>query len=126
MKIESVKQNIIGNYQKLSELSYVSKTKENVVPIWGLIYRKGATNGYVDQLGMVEKGNSEIRIQGDDIKMVKKPFFITWKQALKGIDKMLKNSLKNFDNEKVVTKNVLNIHFFPENFIQKLSSVKNK
>ena len=121
MKIESIKQNIIGNYQKLSEMSRIPKTEENFVPIWGLVYRKGATNGFVNQLGIVEKGNSAIRVNDEDITMVKKPFFMTWKQALKGIDRMLKNTIDNFDNSKVVTKNRLNVHTFPEEFINNLT-----
>ena len=122
MKTEAIKQQIIANYRELSRLANVKQTTENVIPTWGLVYKKGCTFGFVSQIGMIERNNSAIRIVNqEEIQLQRKSFLSTWKRTLKNINKMLQKTISDFNNEKVVKKRVLNIHCFSEEMINKLS-----
>ena len=124
MKTEAIKQQILKNYKQLSQLAHVEPKKANVLPAWGLSYKKNGVSGFVNQIGVIERGRSAIRIiRENEIQLQKKPFFITWKRALKNINTMLQNIIENFDNKDAVTKRVVNILCFPKDVAERLSKL---
>ena len=121
MKTEAIKQQIITNYKRLSQLAQVPATEKNVVPAWGLVYKRNHTSGFVNQIGVIERNSSSVRVvNGEELQLQKKPFYLTWKKTLKNINTMLENTIENIDNEKVVTKKVVRILCFPKEAIEKL------
>ena len=120
MKTDTIKQQILTGYNKITQLAAEKTSQKNVVPIWGITYTKNHTSGFVGQLGLIERGGSSIRIVNGDVVQLHKPFFSTWKGTLKKINKMLQNTIANLENKDVVTKNVLNIFCFSENAVKKL------
>ena len=122
MKTEAVKQQIINNYKRLSELAKVQRTDEHYLPTWGILYKNGNTSGFVNQIGMLERNRTSIRISQDNgIELTKKPFYITWKRALNNINQMLEGIIKNIDNKDIVTKRVVNILCFTKEEVERLS-----
>ena len=121
MKTEAIKAEIVENYKQLSQLAHVKQEKENIVPTWGLVCKHNGTSGFVNQIGVIEKNRSSIRIlNGNELQLQKKPFYLTWKRTLKNINSMLKSSIENINNSDVVTKRVVNIHCFPKSFLERL------
>ena len=114
MKTEAIKQSIVSNFRTLSKKAKVAPTQEHVYPAWGLNYKKTFTDGFVSELGIVQRNGAEINIVKGEVQQAKQPFYMTWKRTLKKINTMLKNIDKNLDNDKVVTKQILNIVTFPE------------
>ena len=122
MKTEAIKQAIVTKFKTISERAKVTPEKEHIIPTWGLSYKHRGTEGFVNQLGVIERNGSEINITNGEVRQVKKPFYMTWNRALKKINTMLGNVEENLDNEKVVKKRVVNILTFPENLIKKLQN----
>ena len=121
MKTEAIKQQIIANYRELSKLAHVKQTKENVLPIWGIAYKKGCTFGFVSQIGMIERNNSAIRIAEEgEIQLQRKTLFSTWKRTLKNINTMLQTIISNIDNQDVVKKRVLDVRYFPKGTLERV------
>ena len=124
MKTEAIKAEIVENYRQLSQLAHVKPEKENIVPTWGLVYKHNGTSGFINQIGVIERNRSSIRItSGNELQLKKKPFYLTWKRALNNINSMLKNTIENINNSEVVTKRVVNILCFPESFAEKLAKI---
>ena len=124
MKTDAIRKQILNNYKQLSQLAHVNPEKENIVPIWGLIYKKANVSGFVNQIGVIERNHTAIRIVNEKKKKKKKkPFYLTWKSTLKKINSMLKDTIKNIDNNKVVTKKFVNVLCFPESFTKKLAEI---
>ena len=122
MKTEAIKQQILNNYKQLSQLAHVKPEKQNIISTWGIVYREKGASGFVNQLGVIERGSSAIRITGEnEILLQKKPFYITWKRALKNVNTMLQNTIANIDNKNVVSKRVVNILCFPKEALERLS-----
>ena len=121
MKTEAIKQQILVNYNKLSDLARIQPKEENVIPVWGIVYKGNWTSGFVNQTGKIERNNSSIQIlNGNEIQLQKKPFFSTWKRTLTNINKMLQNTIAQINNNDIVTKNVLNIHCVPKTTLNKM------
>jgi len=90
----------------------------------GLVYKKDGVQGFVNQIGVIERNRSSIRIvNGNELQLQKKPFYLTWKRTLANIDAMLKNTIENINNSEVVTKNVVNVLCFPESFVERLAKI---
>ena len=124
MKTEAIKAEIVEKYKQLSQLAHVKPEKENIVPIWGLVYKNNGTSGFVNQIGVIERNRSSIRIvNGNELQLQKKPFYLTWKRTLKNINSMLKNTIENINNSDVVTKRVVNVFCFPKNFVERLAKI---
>ena len=106
---------------------HVKPEKENVIPSWGLLYRKNGISGFVNQIGVIERGPSAIRITNEkEIQLQKKPFFMTWKMVLRNINTMLQNTIDNIDNidnKDVVTKRIVNILCFSKDVTERLSKL---
>ena len=124
MKTEAIKQQILDNYKRLSQLAHVKPEKENLLPAWGLSYRKNGTSGFVNQIGVIERGRSAIRITNEkEIQLQKKPFFMTWKRVLKNMNTMLQSTIENIDNKDVVTKKIVNVLCFSKDAAERLSKL---
>ena len=127
MKTEAIKQQIINNYRQISQLAHVEKTQEHLLPTWGIVYKHNNTRGFINQVGTIERNRSSIQIiDGNEIKLQKKPFYLTWKRTLKNINAMLENTIRNINNSEIVDKRVLNIMTFPKDFIERLSKIKGR
>ena len=126
MKTDAIKQSIVSHFKTISKKSKVTPEKENIMPTWGLVYKNKGTRGFVNELGTVESNGTKIDIREGEIKQVKKPFYMTWNRALKKVDKMMQNMEENLDNEKVVTKRIVNILCFPKEFVEKLQEYNKK
>ncbi len=73
MKIQVVKQQIIMNYNKLSKLANVPSSEKNVVPLWGLTYKKNFVSGSINNAGIIERNNAVIQIvNGNEIQLKKR------------------------------------------------------
>ncbi len=124
MKTEAIKAEIVENYKLLSQVAHVKPEKGNIVPTWGLVYKHNGTSGFVNQLGIIKRNRSSIRIvNGNELQLQKKPFYLTWKRTLKNINSMLKNTIENINNSDVVTKRVVNVFCFPKNFVERLAKI---
>lgn len=124
MKTEALQQQIVENYKQLSRLAQVKQTERNIVPTWGLVYKHNGTSGFVNQIGVIERNHSSIRIvNGNELQLQNKPFYLTYKRILKNINTMLKNIIENINNNKIVTKRVVNIFCFPKNFAERLAKI---
>lgn len=121
MKTEAIKRSIVSHFKTISEKAKVTPTEEHIRPVWGLNYRKRGTQGFVSEFGLVERNGTEIDIVEGEVRQIKKPFWMTWKRALKKINKMMGNMEENLDNEKVVKKNTVNILCFPKDFAKRLA-----
>ncbi|MBR6127204.1 hypothetical protein IKQ21_05915 [bacterium] len=125
MKTEAIKQQIVDNYKQLSQLAKVERTNENLLPAWGLIYKHNGTRGFINQIGTIERNHASIRIiDGNELKLQKKPFYMTWKRTLKNINSMLESTIKNINNEEIITKRVVNIFVFSKDMIERLSKIR--
>lgn len=121
MKTEQISASIVNSYKKLSSMAEVNMQPagKNYLPTWHLRYKHNRINGYVCQLGFVERGKTKIIIRNEKINKVKKPFFLSWKKTLTKIDNMLKDMIKQFNNKqsngkKVVQQGQINILCFPK------------
>lgn len=124
MKTEVIKQQIIDNYNQLSKLANVKPTNKNIIPTWGLSYKNNGTRGFINQLGIMERGRSSIQIvNGNELILKKKPFYLTWKRVLKNMNSLLKNTIENINNSELVTKRVVNIQCFSKEAIERLSKL---
>lgn len=126
MKIQVVKQQIIMNYNKLSKLANVPSSEKNVVPLWGLTYKKNFVSGSINNAGIIERNNAVIQIvNGNEIQLKKRSLLLTWKRTLKNINRMLQNTIANIENKDIVTKRVMNLFCFPQETIKTMTkSVK--
>ena len=125
MKTEAIKQQIINNYRQISQLAHVEKTQEHLLPTWGIVYKHNNTRGFINQVGTIERNRSSIQIiDGSEIKLKKKPFYLTWKRTLKNINSMLENTIQNINNREIVDKRILNIIVFPQEFIERLRKIR--
>lgn len=126
MKIRIIQQQIISNYNRLSKLANVPSSEKNVVPLWGLTYKKNFVSGSISNAGIIERNNAVIQIvNGNEIQLKKRPLLFTWKRTLKNINRMLQNSIVNIENKDVVTKRVVDLFCFPQETIKTMTkSVK--
>ena len=125
MKTEAIKQQIINNYRQISQLAHVEKTQEHLLPTWGIVYKHNNTRGFINQVGTIERNRSSIQIvDGKEIKLQKKPFYLTWKRTLKKMNSMLENTIQNINNREIVDKRILNIIVFPQEFIERLRKIR--
>ena len=70
MKIRIIQQQIISNYNRLSKLANVPSSEKNVVPVWGLTYKKNFVSGSINNAGIIERNNSVIQIvNGNEIQL---------------------------------------------------------
>ena len=123
MKTEAIKESIINNYKILSAKSKV-KSADNIITTWGLNYRKNDKQiGFVNELGLIQRKKAKIEIKDDEIKVLKKPFFSTWKKTLKNMNEMLETIITNLNNPSVVSKRYVKVLCFPKDFIEKLSKL---
>ena len=124
MKTEIISQKLLNNYNVLSEMAKVPQTKQCYVPTWGIVYKKGAVKGLVCQEGMIERNGIKLNVlKGKTLKIIEKPFYMTQSMVLKKINGMLEKIINNYDNDKVVEKNVLNILCFPKELMQKIGEL---
>ena len=125
MKTEAIKQQILSNYKQLSQLAHVEKTQEHLLPTWGIVYKHNNTHGFINQIGTIQRNRSSIQIvDGKEIKLQKKPFYLTWKRTLKKMNSMLENTIQNINNREIVDKRILNIMVFPQEFIERLRKIR--
>lgn len=120
MKVDIISKNIINNYNNLSQM-FVQSPKGNIVPTWGLRYKKDKVEAFISDMGIVQHNKSEIQIINGKIEKIKKPLLTTWKKVFVNIDAMLKNAIANFDDKNVVQKRIINIVTFTEEQIAKMS-----
>lgn len=124
MNTKAIQAEIVENYKKLSQLAYVKPEKKDIVPTWGLMYKRNGVSGFVNQIGVIERNRSSILIvNGNELQLQKKPFYLTWKRTLKSINSMLKSTIENIGNSEVVTKKVVNILCFPRSFVENLTKI---
>lgn len=123
MKTDAIKKTIVSQFKTISEKAKVTPEREHYVPTWGLVYKNNGTRGFVNQLGTIERNGAKIDIVDGEVRQVKKPFFSTWKRTLKNISNMLKKVDENLDNDKVVTKNIVNVLCFPKDFAERISKI---
>ena len=127
MKTKIIQQQIISNYNRLSKLANVPSNEKNVVPLWGLTYKKNFVSGCINNAGIIERNNAVIQIvNGNEIKLKKRPLFSTWKRTLKNINRMLKNTIANIANKEVVTKKVIDLYCFPQETIKTMTKFSRK
>ena len=121
MKTEAIKQQILDNYRQLFQLAHVEPKKENIIPVLGISYKR---SGFVNQIGVIKRGRSAIRITNENgIQLEKKPFYMTWKRVLKNINTMLQNTIENIDNKDIVTKKVVNVLCFPQDMLKRIAKL---
>ena len=113
-------QPIISNYKRLSELAHVP-AKKNLHTVWGIEYKDKNVSGFANELGTVETKHSLIQINGDELRLDKKPFWLTWEDTLKNMNTLLEKMIKNFNNKNFVTKTFVSIHCFPEKTVDRLT-----
>lgn len=124
MKTGAIKQQILSNYKQLSQLAQEPATNKNVVSAWGVNYKQKNTRGFINQMGLIERNRSSIQIvNGNELKLNKKPFYMTWKRALKNINNMLQDGIANFNNKEVVHKRVVSLVCFTKEAANKLSKI---
>lgn len=126
MKTEAIKETIVSQFKTISKKAKVTPEKEHIVPTWGLVYKNNGTRGLVTQFGTIERNGAKIDIVDGEVRQVKKPFFSTWKRTLKNISTMLGKVDENLENEKVVTKNIVNIFCFPKDLAERISKINKK
>lgn len=133
MKTERISGSIIKNYNKLSSMAEanVKKVDSNYLPVWGLEYKHEKLDGFVSKFGIISCGKTEIDIHNGKINKIKKPFFSTWKKALKRVDNMLQNMAEKFDNkngdgERVVKQNQINLLVFSQEAVRKIQEAQMK
>ena len=120
MKTDAIKQNIISNYKQLSAMAKVKPDKKSEIPVWGLNYKKQGVSGFVGEFGNIRRNRASIRISENNIQLVKKPFFSTWKRTLKKINNMLADVKSNINNKNIVNKKVVTLLCFPKDTLSKL------
>jgi len=120
MKVDVVSKNIISNYNTLSQMS-AQVPKGNIVSTWGLRYKKDNVEAFISDTGTVQYNASEIQIINGKIEKIKKPLFATWKKVFVNIDKMLKDTIANFDDKNIVKKRRIGFVTFTEEQIAKMS-----
>lgn len=107
MKTEAIQKSIINNYSKLSKMANIPNDKNHIYS-WGLRYKGDRGEGYINQLGLVERYKTKIAIEkGSKVHCIKKPFYLSWKFSLQRINVMLEDTIANLNNKEVVTKNVV-------------------
>lgn len=133
MKAEQVSTSIIQNYNKLSTMAknHVKNPGSDYKSIWGLNYKHGTKDGGVGQLGLITRGKTEIDIYNGQIIKRKKPFFTTWKRALKNVNNMLQDMIEKFndktpDGKKVVQQTQVNILVFSKEAFEKIRKTQEK
>lgn len=88
------------------------------------MYKRNGVSGFVNQIGVIERNHSSVRIvNGNELQLQKKPFFMTCKSVLKNINTMLQSIIENIDNKDIVTKKVVNILCFPKEVAKRLSKL---
>ena len=121
MKTEAVKESIVNNFRILSAKSKI-KPADNIITTWGLNYRKNDKPiGFVNELGLIQRKKAKIEIKDNEIKLLKKPFFTTWKKTLQNMNEMLETIIINLNNQSVASKKYVKVLCFPKKFIDKLS-----
>ena len=120
MRTDAIKQNIINNYKQLSAMAKVKPDKKSEIPVWGLNYKKQGVSGFVGEFGNIRRNCASIRISENNIQLVKKPFFSTWKRTLKKINNMLADVKSNINNKNIVNKKVVTLLCFPKDTLSKL------
>lgn len=116
-----------NNYKILAERSKVKSNKGDIITIWGLNYRMNDKPiGFVNELGLIKRKKAKIEIENNELKTVKKPFFLTWNKVLKNINKMLEDMIANLDNSDVVKKRYVNLLCFSNDFAEKVSRIHKK
>ena len=122
MKTETISASIIKNYKILSEKSTVKSSQAGVKTFWGLNYKpKNKSEGYINEIGSIQRKNAKIQIRDGEILRFKKPLFSTWNKALKNINAMLENIISNYENSEVVKKTNVNVLVFPKDFFERMS-----
>ena len=126
MKTEAVTKSIIDNYRILYEKTNVIKPhKEHFMTTWGLNFvPKGKNEGFVNEIGSINRKKSKVEIRNGELIRVKKPFFSTWNRTLNNINKMLKNMISEYENNEIVVKKYLNAIAFSKEFVERLSKIK--
>ena len=126
MKTETIKQSIISNY-KILALQSKNKKQGNIVSVWGLNYKQNnKPEGFVNELGLIQRKSAKIELRDDEIKKIKKPFFSTWKKTLENINTMLEQIIVDFDNPNAVSKTYVNIVCFPKELAERLEKINRK
>ena len=97
--------------------------KENIIPIWGLIYKNKGTKGFVSEFGTIQCNGSKINIIDGEIIQVKKSFFKTWKRTLKSFDNMLSNIEENLDNKNIIEKKTVNLLCFSKESAERINAI---
>lgn len=110
-KSTAITNSIVENYNKLS-----TKAKANMkptdkyhTPVWGLNYQAGRTKGSIGAFGYIDAGKTRVCVEDGEVVKIKKPFFTTWKKALKKVNNMLTQMLEKFDDKKSVKQTQVNI-----------------
>ena len=125
MKTEAITESIIKNYKILSEKSTVKSNQDGIKTFWGLNYKpKNKSEGYVNEIGSIQRKNAKIQIRDGEIFRFKKPLFSTWNKALKNINAMLENMISNYENSEVVKKTNVKVLIFPKYFWERVSKIK--
>lgn len=114
MKVNIVKQQILNNYKKLSQSITVPKPERNIITVWSLSYKQNGINGFVSQLGRIQREGSALDIiDGQQLKIIKKPFFKSKEGILNNINEMLEGIIANLENKEIVDKSFLKILEIP-------------
>ena len=120
MKTKSIQQQIISNFNILSEkTNKIKPQKKNFHTIWGLQYRpKTESEGSINEIGRITRKNTVIKIENNKITKINKSNFSTWGKALVNINKMLEDMVTNFNNCDIVKPKFLDLLIFPKDFLK--------
>ncbi len=91
----------------------------------GLKYKHNNIEGFVSEIGIIERGKAQININNGKLEKIKKPFFSTWKRTLSKINNMLNSMTENFSN-KTVKQTQVNVLVFPEEAAKRISEIQKK
>ena len=127
MRTDNISNSILDNFYKLSYLAKtnIKKVDENYKPLWGLKYKHNNIEGFVSEIGIIERGKAQININNGKLEKIKKPFFSTWKRTLSKINNMLNSMTENFSN-KTVKQTQVNVLVFPEEAAKRISEIQKK
>ena len=127
MRTDNISNSILDNFNKLSYLAKtnIKKVDENYKPLWGLKYKHNNIEGFVSEIGIIERGKAQININNGKLEKIKKPFFSTWKRTLSKINNMLNSMTENFSN-KTVKQTQVNVLVFPEEAAKRISEIQKK
>ena len=150
MNTKNLQNEIVNNYNTLSKKAHIPFNKqENTLYIWGLTNNKGKSDCFISQSGHIvlkkakkeqtgnffkdiavdiynyitKKSKSEIKITDGHLIKVKKPLFNTWDKTLNKVNNILKDTIENYDDTRIVKKNKVGLLCFSKSAAKRLQEI---